>query len=226
MPPSLSIDDLSFTWSNNPNFTLNIPKWQVKANEKVFLYGRSGEGKSTLLNLIAGIHTGYSGMLQVLGQDLAKLSNRQRDIFRANNIGVIFQQFNLLPYLTGQQNILLAQQFKHSDKASQQDLQQICDALELHTSLLNQKAKQLSVGQQQRVAVARALLGKPQLILADEPTSALDTESRESFINLLLEVAGTASVIFVSHDLTLASYFDKQIKLTELQSVNLTQGQG
>jgi len=218
MPHSLSIKDLYFTWSKHSDFTLRIPNWQVKSAENVFLYGRSGEGKSTLLNLISGIENRYSGNIQVLGQDMAKLNQRQKDTFRANNIGIIFQQFNLLPYLSAEQNILLAQEFKSVNKTLKfENLASICDRLELSSQLLKQKAMTLSVGQQQRVAVARALYGSPSLIIADEPTSALDTQSREQFIRLLLDSAHTSTVIFVSHDMSLASHFDQQIGLAQLQ---------
>ena len=218
MPHSLSIKDLFFTWSKPSDFALHIPNWQVETGKKVFLYGRSGEGKSTLLNLISGIENRYAGNIQVLGQDMAKLSQRQKDTFRANNIGIIFQQFNLLPYLSAEQNILLAQRFRSVSKTPQSDeLSSICERLELSTNLLKQKSIELSVGQQQRVAVARALYGTPALIIADEPTSALDTQTREQFIQLLLDCAHNSTVIFVSHDMSLAPHFDQQLGLADLQ---------
>lgn len=104
---------------------------------------------------------------------------------------------------------------KHGSQS--QELASICERLELSSKLLTQKAQELSVGQQQRVAVARALYGSPSLIIADEPTSALDTQSREQFIQLLLDCAQSATVIFVSHDMSLASHFDQQLGLAELQ---------
>ena len=218
MSCSLSIKDLVFRWSKKTDFSLNIPNWQIDTGQKVFLYGRSGEGKSTLLNLISGIENRYSGEIQVLGQDLAKLNQRQKDNFRANNIGIIFQQFNLMPYLTAKQNILLAQRFKsHSVTSNDSELSAICEKLELHSQLLNQKANELSVGQSQRVAVARALYGSPAVIIADEPTSALDSQSREQFIQLFLDSAKSSTVIFVSHDMSLASHFDQQFELAQLQ---------
>jgi putative ABC transport system ATP-binding protein len=221
MPYSLSIKDLFFTWSKKSDFALHIPDWKVKTTEKVFLYGRSGEGKSTLLNLISGIQSRYTGNIQVLGQDMSELSQTQKDTFRANNIGIIFQQFNLLPYLSAEQNILLAQRFKNTKntKNTQQSdqLASICERLELNSHLLKQKSIELSVGQQQRVAVARALYGSPELIIADEPTSALDTQTREKFIHLLLDCAQSSTVIFVSHDMSLASHFDQQLGLAQLQ---------
>lgn len=218
MPYSLSIKDLLFSWSKQSDFSLHIPKLQIETGKKVFLYGRSGEGKSTLLNLISGIENRYSGSIQVLGQDMAKLSQRKKDSFRANNIGIIFQQFNLLPYLSAEQNILLAQRFKNtSQKKTVENLASICDRLELSDNQLKQKAIELSVGQQQRVAVARALYGSPSIIIADEPTSALDTHTRDQFILLLLDCAKISTVIFVSHDMSLASHFDQQLALADLQ---------
>ncbi len=218
MSYSLSIKNLFFTWPKQSDFALNIPDWKVKTAENVFLYGRSGEGKSTLLNLISGIESRYTGNIQVLGQDMTELSQTQKDTFRANNIGIIFQQFNLLPYLTAEQNILLAQRFKNTNHTPQSDqLASICDRLELSCHLLRQKSIELSVGQQQRVAVARALYGSPELIIADEPTSALDTQTREQFIHLLLDCAQYSTVIFVSHDMSLASHFDQQLGLAQLQ---------
>jgi putative ABC transport system ATP-binding protein len=200
MSYSLSIKELFFTWSKQSDFALHIPDWQVKTTEKVFLYGRSGEGKSTLLNLISGIQSRYTGNIQVLGQDMSELSQTQKDTFRANNIGIIFQQFK---------------NTKHTQQSDQ--LASICERLELNSHLLKQKATELSVGQQQRVAVARALYGSPELIIADEPTSALDTQTREQFIHLLLDCAQSSTVIFVSHDMSLASHFDQQLGLEQLQ---------
>jgi putative ABC transport system ATP-binding protein len=218
MPYSLSIQDLFFTRSKQSEFALRIPNWQVETGKKVFLYGRSGEGKSTLLNLISGIENRCAGDIHVLGQDMAKLSQRQKDTFRANNIGIIFQQFNLLPYLSAEQNIRLAQRFRSVNKTVDiSELASICERLELNRHLLKQKAIELSVGQQQRVAVARALFGSPALIIADEPTSALDTQTRAQFIQLLLDSAESSTVIFVSHDMTLASHFDQQLALADLQ---------
>lgn len=218
MPYSLVIKDLLFSWSKQSDFVLKIPNWQVKTGEKVFLYGRSGEGKSTLLNLISGIENRYSGDIRVLGQDMTTLNQRQKDTFRANNIGIIFQQFNLLPYLTAEQNILLAQRFRSVDKTPHSgQLASICERLELSNNLLNRKAIELSVGQQQRVAVARALYTSPALIIADEPTSALDSQTRNQFIQLLLDCANTSTVVFVSHDMSLAPHFNQQLALADLQ---------
>ncbi|MGJ8682342.1 ABC transporter ATP-binding protein [Paraglaciecola sp.] len=219
MGDAIRLTDVKFSWPQQTKPQINIKNWQVKSGQKIFIYGRSGEGKSTLLNLLCGIENRYSGKIEVMGQDLAHLSGGQRDTFRANHIGVIFQQFNLLPYLTGLQNILLANQFK---SASQEDnpslLSSICEKLELSSSILKSKANQLSVGQQQRLAVARALYTQPSLIIADEPTSALDTESRNKFIQLLLDCSTNSTLVFVSHDKGIASHFDSQLALSEIQA--------
>jgi putative ABC transport system ATP-binding protein len=216
------IRELEFTWPKQNDFRLHIPHWQVETGKNVFLYGRSGEGKSTLLNLIAGIESNYTGSIQVLGQDLQDFSQRQRDKYRANNIGVIFQQFNLLPYLSAEQNICLSQQFKtHKTVNTSEKLIEIYEQLELNAKLLAQKAIELSVGQQQRVAVARALYASPSLIIADEPTSALDTQTRDNFIQLLLASSTQSTVIFVSHDMSLSGHFDQQFSLAALQKGEL-----
>jgi putative ABC transport system ATP-binding protein len=149
---------------------------------------------------------------------MAELSQRQKDTFRANNIGIIFQQFNLLPYLSAEQNIRLSQRFRSVNKTADSiELASISERLELNRHILKQKSIELSVGQQQRVAVARALCGSPALIIADEPTSALDTQTRTQFIQLLLDSAESSTVIFVSHDMYLASHFDQQLALADLQ---------
>ncbi|KXI29116.1 ATP-binding cassette domain-containing protein [Paraglaciecola hydrolytica] len=221
MELAINVSDLHFSWNKNSSFSLSIADWQVSRGQKVFLYGPSGSGKSTLLNLLSGVITGYTGQLKVLDQNLQAISGAKRDRFRAQHIGMIFQQFNLLPYLNGLQNIQLAQHFASgSVPASQAFFEQICTNLQLSKPLLNQAAGTMSVGQQQRIAVARALINQPELIIADEPTSALDSELRDQFIQLLLSTASASTVIFVSHDKSLAEHFDVQYDLAALQKAN------
>ena len=147
---------------------LKIERWQVEQGEHVFIHGLSGSGKSTLLNLLAGILVANSGEVVVLDQSLSDFRPARRDAFRAKNIGVVFQQFNLVPYLSVIENIQLAVYF--SGRGSD-DVKQRCQALfaglNLDLTLLDQRADKLSVGQQQRVAIARALINKPKLLIVD-----------------------------------------------------------
>ena len=194
----INLENVSFKWHKKAaSPTLTIEQLAIDEGEHVFLHGPSGSGKSTLLALLAGINVTTSGQLCVLNQNLSALTNAQRDAFRADHIGYIFQNFNLLPYLTPLENVCLGCQF--SKKRQQHVLNQIesltkeaarlLNALGLEPHFHNQNVATLSIGQQQRVAAARAFIGSPELIIADEPTSALDTQNRESFIKLLFEQA-------------------------------------
>lgn len=219
----IEIDDLRFCWSKHASQDgagLAITQWRVDSGEKLFIEGQSGSGKSTLLNIISGILVPQKGAVNVLGQDLTALSAVQRDRFRAANIGVIFQQFNLLPYLTVKQNIQLSQLFINDSSREYYDISALIDCLNLPATLLNQKAAELSIGQQQRVAVARALYHRPPLIIADEPTSALDMRNRDEFIQLLLKYCEEcgSTVLFVSHDYSLAKHFDRTITMEQLNT--------
>lgn len=217
---AIKFDKLQFCWQADTP-AININQWEVKAGNRVFLQGSSGSGKSTLLNLIAGLLTASTGSLQVLGKELTALSSYQRDQFRARHIGVIFQQFNLIPYLSVSDNIKLGAQFTNK-QAIDTSLETLCEQLQLATDLLNRPASKLSIGQQQRVAVARALYNQPEIIIADEPTSALDSDNRDQFIELLLEHSRTsqATVLFVSHDNSLAHHFDEQIHIQDINHVS------
>lgn len=220
MSSAIHLHDLRFHWPGQKHPTLNIADWRVAAGEHLFLYGPSGSGKSTLLNLLAGILVPQQGSVTVLQTDLAQLGGRARDRFRARHIGLVFQQFNLLPYLDVETNVRLAAEFNRQPPDSRQRARTLLERLQLPASLYTRKASELSVGQQQRVAVARALINQPPLIIADEPTSALDSDSRDAFIHLLLDCAAqqASTVIFVSHDRTLAPYFSRQQDLHLLHS--------
>jgi putative ABC transport system ATP-binding protein len=221
--PAIILNDVHFSWSKNRSTTpfIHIPHWQIAQGERVFLQGPSGTGKSTVLNLLSGILLADSGKITVLGQDLQQLNNRKRDQFRARHLGVIFQQFNLLPYLSVKDNILLSQTFSNVPQETQR-LHELCEQLQLAPSLLEQAASQLSVGQQQRIAVARALYHKPNIIIADEPTSALDSNTRDEFIHLLLTQSQktNSTVIFVSHDQSIAEHFDRIDNLADINHMN------
>ena len=206
-------------------FSLRVPNLSVGKGESVLLLGESGSGKSTLLSLICGTILPTSGVVQIAGQDIAKLSGGKRDRFRAEQIGVIFQQFNLLPFGTVGDNILLPLRFAPARRKRAKDAtaqaSSLCSALGLPRSVLNSKATALSVGQQQRVAVARALIGQPPLIIADEPTSALDANSQAAFLDLLFAqtAAHDTSLLMVSHDPRLGERFDRVIRMEDIAQI-------
>jgi putative ABC transport system ATP-binding protein len=220
--PVLQVQELRFRWPSQAEETLNIPSLHIQQGERVFIQGRSGSGKTTLLNMITGINCPQQGRVQVLGTELTQLSAIQRDQFRVDHLGIIFQQFNLLPYLSLLENVQLPCWFspKRKAKAGQitQTARRLLAELQIPTKYLNRPIHALSVGQQQRVAVARALIGQPEIIIADEPTSALDTDNRQRFLELLFQEAqqqGT-TLIFVSHDPQIAQHFPRVIALSDL----------
>lgn len=212
---AVHIRNLRFAWTREASAHLDIPELRIPAGQTHFLKGPSGSGKSTLLALLAGLMPPDQGSIAVAGTAIERLPRRKRDRFRADHLGVIFQQFNLVPYLSPLENILLPCRF--SRRRRQQagaDLKDSADelmrALGLVPDKLPRDVRELSIGQQQRIASARALIGDPELILADEPTSALDAAHRDQFVALLLEQAQRhhSTVVFVSHDEPLAERFE------------------
>ena len=186
------------------------------------LLGASGTGKSTLLSLISGTLLPDQGSVEIAKTEITKLSASARDRFRAEQLGVIFQQFNLLPFGSVADNILLPLRFapirRNRVKDAKSEVARLCAALGLPVDIGREKASSLSVGQQQRVAVARALIGHPPLIIADEPTSALDINSQDAFLDLLFTQAQTqgTSVVLVSHDERLGPRFDRILHMEEI----------
>jgi putative ABC transport system ATP-binding protein len=226
MPDALiELNDLGFAWPGQAEL-LDIPAFTLQRGESLFLKGPSGSGKTTLLGLLGGVQKPGRGSLKLLGQELASLSSGARDRFRVDHTGYIFQQFNLLPFLSVRENVELPCRFSKSraQRASERHgsvdgaAAQLLEHLGLKAELLERRADSLSIGQQQRVAAARALIGQPELVIADEPTSALDHDARESFLQLLFAEcrAAGASLLFVSHDQSLAPLFDRSLSLAEL----------
>lgn len=220
----IDIQDLQFRWQVGGPVVLSMPALRVDAGENLFVVGPSGSGKSTLLSLLAGVTVAGAGSVSVLGRRLAQLGGAQRDRFRADHIGYMFQMFNLIPYLSVIDNVMLPCRFsrRRHDKALARGGDLSAEALRLLRHLdmddaeLHQRAvATLSVGQQQRVAAARALMGSPELLIADEPTSSLDADRRESFIRLLFDECRHAgsTLVFVSHDPTLEPLFDRTVDL-------------
>ena len=225
----LDLKDVCFSWKNSGRELFNLPELLVKQHDHVFLQGPSGSGKSTLLALVGGILVSESGTLKVLGTEIKSLSSSARDSFRVDHIGFIFQLFNLLPYLSIEENVMLPLSFSkiRAKRAGRTKIDQVNEAHRLLKALalgeqLAEKSPvtELSVGQQQRVAAARALIGNPELIIADEPTSALDADLRHSFLELLFgecKKAGS-TLLFVSHDSSLSELFKRKISMDEINN--------
>ncbi len=222
MPEAIAIDNLHFRYSTGPEI-LDIPALNIERGERVFLFGPSGSGKTTLLGLLAGVLKATSGSVKVMGRDLTSLTPSQRDAFRGSHVGYIFQLFNLIPYLTVEENITLPCRLSAERKRrlNGKPLADAARSVAEHlgiAQLLHENVTKLSVGQQQRVAAARALIGTPELVVADEPTSSLDHDHRERFIQLLFENCREAgsTLVFVSHDRSLMPLFDRSLSLPEV----------
>ena len=221
----IELNNLGFAWPGHPEL-LDIPSFTLQRGESIFLKGPSGSGKTTLLGLLGGVQQPDRGSVRLLGTDLGQLSASRRDRFRVDHTGYIFQQFNLLPFLSVRENVVLPCRFssRRAQKAKKRHgsidnaASQLLVELGIRADLLERRADSLSIGQQQRVAAARALIGQPELVIADEPTSALDADTRETFIQLLFAECrdAGASLLFVSHDQSLAPLFDHSLALDQL----------
>jgi putative ABC transport system ATP-binding protein len=223
----VKIENLKFKYSSSSQFILDIPEFSIENGEKIFLYGPSGCGKTTFLEVLAGINTPAEGTVNMGDRCFTKMNSAEKDQFRSDNMGYIFQSFNLIPYLNVQENVTLPLYFSSRKRGivsvsdENKVTLEICKFLGID-QFLERPVTELSVGQQQRVAAARAIIGQPSLILADEPTSSLDFNHREKFIRLLFELCRQhqTSVLFVSHDRTLEKLFDRSLNLHEINKVS------
>lgn len=225
----IEIENLRFGWPGAKAPLLACESFNLERGEHLFVRGPSGSGKSTLLGLLTGILIPQAGRLQLMQQNTVAITPHARDRLRADHIGYIFQQFNLVPYLDLAENVMLSCRFSNRRSTNATDshgsvnaaaeflLQQLFDEQELDR---NAPVAKLSVGQQQRVAAARALIGNPDIVIADEPTSSLDFEARERFVTLLFEqVENTgATLVFVSHDPTLGKHFAHEVTIDEFRA--------
>ncbi len=218
---------LRFAWGGADGFALAISDFRLARGERILILGPSGSGKSTFLSLLAGIVVPAQGQLEVLGTETSALSSFARDRFRAEHFGIIFQMFNLLPYGSVLDNVVLPLSFAAKRRAratsgggAEAEAQRLLTNLGLDATLHRRAASRLSVGQQQRVAAGRALIGRPEIIIADEPTSALDKGSQGAFLDLLFsEVASAHStLLMVSHDETLSGRFDRVLRFEDIIS--------
>jgi putative ABC transport system ATP-binding protein len=223
---ALRVDKVDFRWPGVHAFEISIDRLEIEPGERILLLGPSGSGKSTLLSLVCGIAVPQAGRIEVLGRNLAAMSAMGRDRFRAEHYGVIFQMFNLLPYASALDNVLLGLSFAPERKrrivthrAPREEAARLLAALGVSGPLATAGiAAKLSVGQQQRVAAARALIGAPELVIADEPTSALDKRTQETFLDLLFDQVAevNATLVMVSHDDRLAARFDRALDLGDI----------
>ncbi|WP_330925559.1 ATP-binding cassette domain-containing protein [Candidatus Sororendozoicomonas aggregata] len=226
--PVVQLKNLQFSWQTGKPI-VDIDELTITQGEKVFIRGPSGSGKTTLLGLLGGVLTPQQGTVTVLNSTISEQPSSRRDSFRANHIGFIFQMFNLIPYLSVIENITLPLNFAslRQHRLNQQSIRPSDEAIRLLThlglsdrSLFNRPVTALSMGQQQRAAAARALIGQPEILIADEPTSALDAKTQKAFIQLLFaecKAAGT-TLLFVSHDPALETLFDRSIVMTDINT--------
>ncbi|MFA7243532.1 MAG: ATP-binding cassette domain-containing protein [Sulfuricellaceae bacterium] len=229
--PVIRIDNLLFRWHAGEEPCLDIPDMEIHAGERIFLHGPSGSGKSTLLGLLGGVLTPERGTVRLLNSELNRIGAAARDKFRADHVGIIFQQFNLVPYLSVIDNVILPCRFSArrgklamaEGRSWREEAARLLAHLDLDSGLYRRLATQLSVGQQQRAAAARALIGRPEIVIADEPTSALDAERQVAFLDLLQRECAEAgaTLLFVSHDRRLAPAFNREIALPALNRVGV-----
>lgn len=220
------VDGLRFQWGGAGAFSLSVASFALPARSRTLLLGPSGSGKSTFLSLLCGILAPQQGRIEILGRDVAALSASARDAFRAEHIGVIFQMFNLLPYGSVIDNVVLPLSFAPGRRARvataggpEAEALRLLARLGLPEDLARGRSvSNLSVGQQQRVAAARALIGSPELIIADEPTSALDRNHQAAFLDLLFEQAQAqgSTLLMVSHEEAFAQRFDQTLRLGDI----------
>jgi putative ABC transport system ATP-binding protein len=214
----LKVNGLSVQLS--PDLSIQYPDIEVKAGDRWLISGASGTGKSTLLNAVSGAILPQNGFISFLDHDYSGLSSRKVDQLRADHMGIIFQQLNLIPYLNGFQNAELGLQFSRRRQLRlsnpKAEILRLANALGLDESQLIKPSNQLSIGQQQRVAVIRAFLGEPELILADEPTSALDPKSRDLFLDEVLNLLDPErqAILMISHDPHVAPHFNQTMQLS------------
>ena len=217
VPPALTIRDLRFAFPGGAG--VHIPALDLGAGEQLLLTGPSGCGKSTLLNLVAGLLTADAGSIQIAGDDIQALHGAARDHLRGRRLGMVFQTFNLLHGFSAIENVMLAMMFsdlaprEHKARAAK-----LLGGLGLDAAHQDRAADRLSIGQQQRVAVARALACSPVLVLADEPTASLDPQNAAAAIELIKTACSTAgaALLCVSHDPALPAQFPRHVSMNEI----------
>jgi putative ABC transport system ATP-binding protein len=202
------------------SFSLRIPVFTMEKGSEMVIVGESGSGKTTLLNLIAGIITPDEGSIMLNGTEISTLSEAKRDRFRAINIGCVYQTFNLLQGLTARENVLTATMFAEKRGNAEERCVMLLSRLGLKEKM-HRRPRELSIGEQQRVAVARALVNTPALILADEPTASVDARNARTVIDTMRELAhdeGT-SILAITHDASVQAMFPESIAIGDIVHV-------
>ena len=226
---AIHLENISFSFPEEPeNIILKISQWNVGSGEHVFIHGPSGSGKSTLLNILSGMLEVNKGEISILGERLDLMKSYQRDAFRAQHIGYVFQQFNLIPYLSPIENIRLSLHFSKKARyssGSEEQIKALLSVLQVNPSDWSKASEKLSIGQQQRVAIARALIHQPEILIADEPTSSLDQKNRDNFMSVLKDLTSKqeTTLIFVSHDISLSKHFHRVDQFSDISSAGRDQ---
>lgn len=205
--------NLSFAYPKQP-YTFQFPDLQLAAGDSLLIKGSSGVGKTTLLHLLGGLLKPDTGQLEIYGRNLLSMAPRQLDAFRGQHIGFVFQKSYFFPALSVRDNLSAATYFSGT-KSKAPDLEALSTNLGIG-HLLDKNVRTISVGEQQRVSIARALINRPKLILADEPTSSLDDQNCRSVLNLITQQARNmhATLIIITHDQRLSEFIQNQITLT------------
>ncbi len=220
--PALLVEDLSYHYPGSSERVTDVSRLALAPGEQVLLTGGSGSGKSTLLHLIAGLMEPSSGRVIVDGQDVHALSGAKRDLFRGTAIGMVFQTFNLLHGFSAMENVMMALLFSNVPRKEHKE--RAASLLErLGIDRVDAAPESMSIGQQQRVAAARAVACHPALVLADEPTASLDPENAVNAIGLIQEACREtgAALLCVSHDPGMADRFERRMALGELSRASV-----
>ncbi|MBQ4766078.1 ATP-binding cassette domain-containing protein [Pectobacterium versatile] len=223
----LLIQHLSVTFPDTSEAVLDIPALSIRSGERVAVMGPSGSGKTTLVNAITGMDHSGTGCVQWEKQDIWQMNEAERDRWRAQHIGLVMQDFHLFPGLSAIENVLLPAQFHHWRIPAALRLRAADLLAQVGLDTAKRPIEVLSRGEKQRVAVARALLSKPDIIVADEPTASLDAQSGEQIADLLVTLArdSRATLIAITHDARLASQMSRRIQLEKGRLVADTQYQ-
>lgn len=199
------------------SFSLRIPTFTLSKGSEMVIVGESGSGKTTLLNLIAGIITPDEGAVMLNGTDIATLSEAKRDRFRAAHVGCVYQTFNLLQGLTARENVLAATMFSGKKNNAEERATMLLARLGLKEKM-HRRPRELSIGEQQRVAVARALVNTPALVLADEPTASVDARNARTVIDTMRELAHdeSTSILTITHDAAVQAMFPISVAISDI----------